>query len=147
MHWGIRKGLAAPRVPHHTDPGALGLAFETLRIGTENGKALHAWFIPAPGRAAVAGADAAAAKGIALNVEVQGPLPRLQADQAGTFRGQCAEFCGLNHAHMVMTVIAMPANEFEAWLARMGIFQQQGGQLRMGEELPPAFRRALAQLA
>jgi len=27
-------------------------------------------------------ADAAAAKGIALNVEVQGPLPRLQADQA-----------------------------------------------------------------
>lgn len=42
---------------------------------------------------------------------------RLQADQAGTFRGQCAEFCGLNHAHMVMTVIAMPANEFEAWLA------------------------------
>ena len=60
VHWGIRKGLAAPRVPHHTDPGALGLAFETLRIGTENGKSLHAWFIPAPGRAAVAGADAAA---------------------------------------------------------------------------------------
>ena len=47
VHWGIRKGLAAPRVPHHTDPGALGLAFETLRIGTENGKSLHAWFIPA----------------------------------------------------------------------------------------------------
>lgn len=42
---------------------------------------------------------------------------RLQADQAGTFRGQCAEFCGLHHAHMVMTVIAMPASEFEAWLA------------------------------
>ena len=40
---------------------------------------------------------------------------RLQADQAGTFRGQCAEFCGLNHAHMVMTVIAMPLAEFEVW--------------------------------
>lgn len=40
---------------------------------------------------------------------------RLQADQAGTFRGQCAEFCGLDHAHMVMTVIAMPAEEFELW--------------------------------
>ena len=61
VHWGIRKGLAAPRVPHHTDPGALGLAFETLRIGTENGKSLHAWFIPAPGGAAVADADAATA--------------------------------------------------------------------------------------
>jgi dipeptidyl aminopeptidase/acylaminoacyl peptidase len=52
VHWGIRKGLAAPRVPHHTDPGALGLDFATLRIGTENGKSLHAWFIPAPVRAA-----------------------------------------------------------------------------------------------
>ena len=61
VHWGIRKGLAAPRVPHHTDPGALGLAFETLRIGTENGKSLHAWFIPGPGRAAGADAEAATA--------------------------------------------------------------------------------------
>jgi cytochrome c oxidase subunit II len=43
-------------------------------------------------------------------------IVRLQADQAGTFRGQCAEFCGLGHAHMVMTVIAMPAAEFDAWL-------------------------------
>jgi cytochrome c oxidase subunit 2 len=42
---------------------------------------------------------------------------RLQADQPGTFRGQCAEFCGLHHAHMVMTVIAMPVDEFRAWLA------------------------------
>lgn len=41
---------------------------------------------------------------------------RLQADQAGTFRGQCAEFCGLEHARMVMQVQALPAAEFEAWL-------------------------------
>ena len=61
VHWGIRKGLAAPRVPHHMDPSALGLGFETLRIGTENGKSLHAWFIPAPVRVGVADADAASA--------------------------------------------------------------------------------------
>lgn len=61
VHWGIRKGLAAPRVAHHTDPSALGLAFETVRISTENGKSLHAWFIPALGCAAVADADAATA--------------------------------------------------------------------------------------
>ena len=42
---------------------------------------------------------------------------RLQADEPGVFRGQCAEFCGLHHAHMVMTVVAMPADEFDAWLA------------------------------
>ena len=43
-------------------------------------------------------------------------IVRLQADQAGTFRGQCAEFCGLGHAHMVMTVIAMPPAEFDDWI-------------------------------
>jgi len=42
-------------------------------------------------------------------------IVRLQADQPGVFRGQCAEFCGLNHAHMVMRVIAMPADEFDLW--------------------------------
>lgn len=49
VHWGIRKALAAPRLPHHADPGALGLGFETARIATANAKSLHAWFIPAPG--------------------------------------------------------------------------------------------------
>ncbi|WP_415259227.1 alpha/beta hydrolase [Thauera phenylacetica] len=68
VHWGIRKGLAAPRVPHHTEPSALGLAFETLRIGTENGKSLHAWFIPGPARAAVAEAEAATAAAPAVLV-------------------------------------------------------------------------------
>lgn len=53
---------------------------------------------------------------------------RLQADQAGTFRGQCAEFCGLNHAHMVMNVIAMPAGEFDAWLAAQPVGAATGGQ-------------------
>ena len=40
----------------------------------------------------------------------------LQADRPGTFRGQCAEFCGLQHAHMAFYVIAEPQEQFEAWL-------------------------------
>ncbi|WPP01606.1 ethanolamine ammonia-lyase subunit EutB [Pseudomonas sp. HR96] len=40
-----------------------------------------------------------------------------------------------------------PAPEFEAWLARTGILQQDAGGLRLGSGLPPAFGRALAQLA
>ncbi len=42
---------------------------------------------------------------------------RLQADQEGEFLGPCAEFCGLNHAHMVMRVHAMAPQDFSAWLA------------------------------
>ena len=42
----------------------------------------------------------------------------LQADSAGVYRGQCAEFCGYQHAHMALEVIAEPEPEFEAWYAR-----------------------------
>lgn len=40
----------------------------------------------------------------------------IQADRAGVFRGQCAEFCGLQHAHMALWVIAEPEAKFKAWL-------------------------------
>jgi cytochrome c oxidase subunit 2 len=40
----------------------------------------------------------------------------IQATRPGQFRGQCAEFCGLQHAHMAIDVIAEPENAFTAWL-------------------------------
>ena len=39
----------------------------------------------------------------------------LSADQAGTYRGQCAEFCGLQHAFMAFTVVAEAPEAFNAW--------------------------------
>lgn len=41
----------------------------------------------------------------------------IQADRAGRFRGQCAEFCGLQHAHMALWVIAEPEDRFDAWMS------------------------------
>ena len=41
-----------------------------------------------------------------------------RADRAGTYRGQCAEFCGLEHALMAFTVVAEPPAEYDAWVAR-----------------------------
>lgn len=41
---------------------------------------------------------------------------RLQADQPGVYRGQCAEFCGLHHAHMQFTVEAHAPEDFSGWL-------------------------------
>ena len=40
----------------------------------------------------------------------------LQADRAGVYRGQCAEYCGLQHAKMALVVVAEPAADFERWL-------------------------------
>ena len=41
----------------------------------------------------------------------------LQVDKPGIYRGQCAEYCGLQHAHMAFTVVAEPSDDFERWLA------------------------------
>jgi len=41
---------------------------------------------------------------------------RLEADEPGRFRGQCAEFCGKWHALMVLMVEAHAPEDFEAWL-------------------------------
>ena len=41
----------------------------------------------------------------------------LYADKPGVYRGQCAEFCGLQHAHMSFAVFADPPDRFRAWLA------------------------------
>ena len=42
----------------------------------------------------------------------------LEADAPGVWRGQCAEFCGMQHAKMALVVVAEPADEFAEWLAR-----------------------------
>jgi cytochrome c oxidase subunit 2 len=40
----------------------------------------------------------------------------IEADHPGRFRGQCAEFCGLQHAHMIFFVVAESPNDFQRWL-------------------------------
>jgi cytochrome c oxidase subunit 2 len=37
-------------------------------------------------------------------------------DKAGTYRGQCAEYCGIEHAHMAFEVVAQPQADFTTWL-------------------------------
>jgi cytochrome c oxidase subunit 2 len=41
----------------------------------------------------------------------------LKADRAGVYRGQCAEYCGAQHAHMAFVVIAEEPDKFDAWVA------------------------------
>jgi cytochrome c oxidase subunit II len=41
---------------------------------------------------------------------------RLKAEVPGSYRGQCAEFCGLGHAHMDFVVHAHAPADFERWL-------------------------------
>ena len=65
----------------------------------------------------------------------------IEADKVGTYRGQCAEFCGAQHAHMAFFVIAQSAEDFNAWLKdqsqpsvnpKVGSLEQQGQQAFLG---------------
>jgi cytochrome c oxidase subunit 2 len=49
----------------------------------------------------------------------------IEADRPGRYRGQCAEFCGLQHAHMALWVVAESQDEFKKWF---------DGQLRTAAE-------------
>jgi cytochrome c oxidase subunit 2 len=51
----------------------------------------------------------------------------MQANHPGIYRGQCAEFCGLQHANMIFYVVADPPAAFDQWAAR-----------EAGLPLPPA---------
>ncbi len=48
----------------------------------------------------------------------------IQATQAGVYKGQCAEFCGTEHALMRLEVIASPSEQFQQWV--------------QGQQAPPA---------
>jgi cytochrome c oxidase subunit 2 len=42
----------------------------------------------------------------------------IRTDQAGVYRGQCAEYCGGQHALMAFHIVAEPQAQFEEWLAQ-----------------------------
>jgi cytochrome c oxidase subunit 2 len=60
-----------------------------------------------------------------------------QADKPGVFRGQCAEFCGYQHAQMAFLVVAEPPEQFTAWLERQRqtTSQPSGGVQQRGQEV------------
>lgn len=39
----------------------------------------------------------------------------MEARNPGVYRGQCTEYCGLEHAHMAFIVVAQPPDQFRAW--------------------------------
>jgi len=63
----------------------------------------HSWWVPALGGKLDA---------------IPGRVNRtsFRADKLGTFRGQCAEFCGIQHAAMLMWVEVVPPEQYDSWV-------------------------------
>ena len=67
----------------------------------------------------------------------------LETDKPGIYRGQCAEFCGDQHAHMAFYVVVNGRDEFNAWLAdqskpapdpAVGSLEEKGLQAFLGSD-------------
>jgi cytochrome c oxidase subunit II len=59
---------------------------------------------------------------------------RLNADEPGTYVGQCTEFCGLSHAYMRQRVIALPQDEYEDWVANQELDAEMPDESVDGDE-------------
>jgi len=76
-----------------------------VRVELSSTDVIHSWWIPQ----------------LAGKMDVipgQTNVTWLQADKAGVYRGQCGEYCGAQHAHMAMYVVADPPRDYAAWAER-----------------------------
>jgi cytochrome c oxidase subunit 2 len=73
-----------------------------VRLLVRSGDVIHSFWVPA-------------LHGKLDLIPGYGGTTHFRADRPGVYRGQCAEFCGLQHAHMAVLVIAQPPEEFARW--------------------------------
>jgi cytochrome c oxidase subunit II len=59
------------------------------------------------------------------------------ADEPGTYSGQCAEFCGLQHGMMKFRIIALEATQWQQWVAehKQPAVSSQTGDAALGMDL------------
>lgn len=69
----------------------------------------------------------------------------ITAEEPGVYYGECAEFCGAQHAWMRFKVIAMPENDFYAWVNTMRAGNP--GTTNPDAELPEGVTRAPANFS
>jgi cytochrome c oxidase subunit 2 len=73
-----------------------------VRLRLESGDVIHSFWVPE-------------LQGKTDLIPGQTNTLTIQADREGVYRGQCAEFCGLQHAHMAFVVVAESPGKFAAW--------------------------------
>jgi cytochrome c oxidase subunit II len=89
-----------------------------VRLVLKSGDVIHSFWIPELG-------------GKTDLIPGQENIVWLQASRAGIYRGQCAEFCGAEHARMALLVVADNPEDFQRWFDR----QKEGAALPAGVAL------------
>jgi cytochrome c oxidase subunit II len=75
---------------------------EPIRVELKSDDVIHSFWVPA-------------LAGKTDMIPGQTNVTWLEADKPGVYRGQCAEFCGAQHAHMAFVVVASSPADFKAW--------------------------------
>ena len=59
----------------------------------------------------------------------------IEPQRVGTYVGQCAEYCGLQHALMLLKVVVHPRDEFLAWVAAQQATEVEQSATKAGRDL------------
>ena len=94
-------------------------AGRSVVLGLNSGDVIHSFWVPA-----------LAGKVDMIPGRVQ--QLRLEAAEPGRHRGQCAEFCGEQHAQMALEVVVEPAPAFDAWLRAQARAGRRAARRRSG---------------
>ena len=117
FYWQYEYANGAIAIDHMRAPAGVPVRLEVKSPDTD---VIHSWWIPALGGKIDA---------------IPGTTNEtwFKAEKAGTYSGQCAELCGLEHARMLATVEVMPRDAFTAWLAQRKS-EQIAGSGELGKE-------------
>jgi cytochrome c oxidase subunit 2 len=75
---------------------------QPIRLELESADVIHSFWVPQLG-------------GKTDTIPGQTNVSWIQADRPGVYRGQCGEYCGAQHAHMALLVVADAPDAFNAW--------------------------------
>src|SRR5258705_2711847 len=59
----------------------------------------------------------------------------IEPTQPGTYLGNCAEYCGTQHAHMLIRVIVQPRGEFDRWVAEQKLAASEDSSTQEGRKI------------
>jgi cytochrome c oxidase subunit 2 len=117
FYWQFKYANGAIAIDHLRAPVGVPVRLEVTSPVTD---VIHSWWIPALG-----------GKIDAIPGRVNETW--FKASKTGTYTGQCAELCGLEHARMLASVEVMPRAAFGAWLAQR-LREQGTGSSDLGRE-------------
>ena len=99
--YGANAGAAAGKAP--SNPATLVVPVDrAVKLEVQSKDVAHDWWVSELGPKVDA-------------IPGQTTTTWFQADRTGTFNGQCAEFCGLGHATMLITVKVVSAQDWQTY--------------------------------